>query len=526
MATNADFPKFSQTLDLIMYQQKSPFEATFPTLHKQLYKLVCKVRSQKLIPKKCKSTTLDLLAHLEKSHELGSSSTGRQLLALLRTSYITSLLEAYDEVARTHWNVSLPEVSSSSDVENEDGPIVKVVQLVKSSEPLGATIKYTADGSVFIARLIAGGAAEKSESIFPGDQILSINGVNVDKKEPKDIVALLNSSENSTVTFKILPTKLRPCLSAEKLYKNKFLRAMVDYDPMQDGLHPCPTAGLSFSRGDFLEVLHCDDRHWMQARCIEQAGAGPSHVGVIPTDEQLSLYHDLSTDENDKNRFLPGYEPICQLTPKSDAMRTLVLIGPPGVGRNELKRRLLLHQPHKYVSTVPHTCRPPRPHEKDGIDYHFVSRPQMEEWLIQGRFIESGEYNGNLYGTLDDALLTAISRKQMPVINAHPVALRVLRTARFKPLIVFVQPPDIGTLKKTRGKLLGAKSVHTKRFSDADLEAMVTTSKTIEANYGHLFDASIVNDNLETAFATLLSTLQWFETMPCWVPADWLVSSS
>ena len=46
------------------------------------------------------------------------------------------------------------------------------------------------------------------------------------------------------------------------------------------------------------------------------------------------------------------------------------------------------------------TTRPPRDHEVDGRDYHFVtSREKMEEDIANHLFIEAGQYNDNLYGT-------------------------------------------------------------------------------------------------------------------------------
>lgn len=49
-------------------------------------------------------------------------------------------------------------------------------------------------------------------------------------------------------------------------------------------------------------------------------------------------------------------------------------------------------------------------HEKDGIDYHFAARDNMEQWIRQGRFLEYGEYKGNLYGTLADSVHAVIKQ--------------------------------------------------------------------------------------------------------------------
>lgn len=141
----------------------------------------------------------------------------------------------------------------------------------------------------------------------------------------------------------------------------------------------------------------------------------------------------------------------------------------------------------------------------------------MKEWIHAGRFIESGEYNGNLYGTLDDAILTVISRKQVPIINAHPSALKSLRCSRFMPLTIYIAPPDLTILKKTRSTNKSGR-----KLNDLDFEQMIFHAKQLEQNYGQFFDAKIVNDHIDAAFGTLCAILHNFDTQPCWIPMDWI----
>ena len=166
-----------------------------------------------------------------------------------------------------------------------------------------------------------------------------------------------------------------------------------------------------------------------------------------------------------------------------------------------------------------------RPHEKDGIDYHFVSRKKMEEWVLDGSFIESGEYNGNLYGTLDAELLRILSTKKTPVINIHPSALNAIRNSRFSPLIIFIAPPDLQTLKATRLKKSKlSKHSQSRQFTESDLEQMITTSLQIEDSCSQFWDAKVINSDIDTAFGNLCSTLHKFESEHCWIPLDWITS--
>lgn len=60
-------------------------------------------------------------------------------------------------------------------------------------------------------------------------------------------------------------------------------------------------------------------------------------------------------DENDDfdREMIATYEEVCKLYPRPGVYRPLVLIGAPGIGRNELKRRLAARDPEKYRSPVP-----------------------------------------------------------------------------------------------------------------------------------------------------------------------------
>ena len=49
--------------------------------------------------------------------------------------------------------------------------------------------------------------------------------------------------------------------------------------------------------------------------------------------------------------------------------------------------------------SVSATTRAPREGEKEGASYFFLNRNEFESRLAGGGFLETREYNGNLYGT-------------------------------------------------------------------------------------------------------------------------------
>lgn len=64
------------------------------------------------------------------------------------------------------------------------------------------------------------------------------------------------------------------------------------------------------------------------------------------------MYDAAENDDFDREE-VPTYEEVAKLYPRPGLYRPVVLIGPPGVGRNELKRRLMATDAEKYKTPVP-----------------------------------------------------------------------------------------------------------------------------------------------------------------------------
>lgn len=181
-----------------------------------------------------------------------------------------------------------------------NGLPIKIVNIVKGSAPLGATIKAFPNGEIIIARVIVGGAADRCGSIQvhfklllfvfifaqPGDQILEVNDIPVSFKSPTEIIDIVqNSSADGVVSFKLVPNKqeMFASTSSKKKKPKKFVRAHFDYMGAEDQFQPCRQAALSFQNGDVLEILENDDPYWTQARCIGSGTllTGPLEQGLI-----------------------------------------------------------------------------------------------------------------------------------------------------------------------------------------------------------------------------------------------------
>uniref|UniRef100_A0A8C6M2B8 MAGUK p55 scaffold protein 7a n=1 Tax=Nothobranchius furzeri TaxID=105023 RepID=A0A8C6M2B8_NOTFU len=464
--------------------------------------------------------------------EKSVSGDVQELLKLLDKPHLKSLLLVHDTVAKKGYDPELPPLPDDID-DNEDS--VKIIRLVKNKEPLGATIRRDDHtGAIIVARIMRGGAADRSGLIHPGDELKEVNGIPVEDKKPEEIIHILAQSQGA-ITFKVVPgvTEDGPVREPKV-----FLKALFDYDPSEDRAIPCMEAGLAFKKGSILQIMSQEDATWWQAK---HEGDANSRAGLIPSkqfQERKSFRLSRRDKKTNKSMYeskksemydmadVPTYEEVAPYRRQRGAKhRLVVLVGPTGVGLNELKRKLLISDPQHYSVTIPHTSRAKRTHETDGVEYHFISRHLFETDIHNSKFIEYGEYKGNYYGTSLDSVRSVLSKNKVCLLDVQPHTIKHLRTAEMKPFVVFVKPPTIDRLRETRksAKIISSKDDKgsAKSFTEEDFQDMMNTTQTMESQYGYLFDKVIVNDDLSTAFNELLLALKEVETQTHWVPVCW-----
>ncbi|XP_060534703.1 MAGUK p55 subfamily member 7 isoform X5 [Cylas formicarius] len=450
----------------------------------------------------------------------------KELFSVLQRPHLQGLLCAHDSVAQKDYYPHLPELPPEPD---DDEETIKIVQLVKSNEPLGATIKTDeTTGKIVIARVMHGGAADRSGLIHVGDEVVEVNNINVEGKTPNDVLQILQNSEG-TITFKLIPAECKTNARESKVR----VRAHFNYIALMDPYIPCKEAALDFKKGDVLHIVCQDDQYWWQAR---KEGDRHMRAGLIPSRalQEKRIVHERTEENNEEadaenddfdRETIATYEEVAKLYPRPGVYRPIVLIGPPGVGRNELKRRLIDTDPEKYRTPTPFTSRPMKPGEVNGKEYYFVAREQMEEDIERGKFIEFGEYKGNLYGTSSDSVKAIVNSGHVCILNPHYQALKMLRTAQLKPYIVYIKPPRLEILKETR-MANHARSTfdanNSRGFTEDEFKDMLRSAERIEFLYDHFFDETIVNDDLMVAFGKLLGAVNRAETEPLWVPASWV----
>ncbi|XP_020930694.1 MAGUK p55 subfamily member 4 isoform X2 [Sus scrofa] len=207
--------------------------------------------------------------------------------------------------------------------------------------------------------------------------------------------------------------------------------------------------------------------------------------------------------------------------------RLIVLVGPSGVGVNELRRQLIELNPNRFQSAVPHTTRSKKSYEMDGREYHYVSKETFESLMYSHRMLEYGEYKGHLYGTSVDAVQAVLDEGKICVMDLEPQGIQVARTQELKPYVIFIKPSSMSCMKRSRknAKIITDYFVDMK-FKEEDLQEMEDLAQKMESQFGQFFDHVIVNDNLQDACAQLLSAVQKAQEEPQWVPATWVSSDN
>lgn len=139
----------------------------------------------------------------------------------------------------------------------------------------------------------------------------------------------------------------------------------------------------------------------------------------------------------------------------------IVISAPSGGGKTTLCEQLLAARPG-ITRVITCTTRPPRPGERDGVDYHFIDEMTFAKRLAADEFIEHATVYGHRYGVLKVELLNKLNRGQDVLLQVDVQGAATIRAkARLDPVLdralvtVFLTPPTLAELERrlrTRGQ--------------------------------------------------------------------------
>jgi len=176
----------------------------------------------------------------------------------------------------------------------------------------------------------------------------------------------------------------------------------------------------------------------------------------------------------------------------------LVLSAPSGGGKTTIAKMLLQGRDDLGYS-VSATTRPKRPGERDGVDYHFLSREEFVSRRERGEFLEWATYGGELYGTLKSEIERIFSLGRHAVLDVEIEGARQIRRNFPNSLLLFVLPPSAQALVE---RLVGRNT------EDPALVRERITRAADELAAVAEYDYAILNEDLVVAVSQVAAILE------------------
>ena len=175
----------------------------------------------------------------------------------------------------------------------------------------------------------------------------------------------------------------------------------------------------------------------------------------------------------------------------------IVFSGPSGTGKDTVLD-VLLRETDTVKKSVSATTRAPREGERDGVDYHFISRDQFLSLIERGEMLEYAEYVGNFYGTPLGPVREWTEKGIDVILKIEVQGGAIVREKCPDSIGIFILPPSVEELeRRLRGRGTDDEAAVQKRLATA-IEEM----KCADA-----YDYTVVNDNVERAVQEIRTIL-------------------
>ena len=172
--------------------------------------------------------------------------------------------------------------------------------------------------------------------------------------------------------------------------------------------------------------------------------------------------------------------------------KIIIITAPSGAGKTSITKHLLKTFPGKLSFSVSATTREKRAHEKDGVDYLFMSADEFKEKIQHNAFVEwEMVYEGKYYGTLKAEIHRIWKEEKTPLLDIDVQgALHVQQQHPEHCLSIFIDPPSVEELKRR----LNSRGTETAE----SLQTRINKA-SYELTFKHHFNKVIINDDLKKA---------------------------
>lgn len=176
----------------------------------------------------------------------------------------------------------------------------------------------------------------------------------------------------------------------------------------------------------------------------------------------------------------------------------IILSGPSGTGKGTVCNILLKNSQNLYFS-ISMTTRPPRPEEKDGINYYFVTEKEFKELIEADAFLEWAKVYGHYYGTPRHNVEMKLAEGEDVLLEIDTQGAKKIKSNYSQGIFIFLLPPSLQELRR-RIEDRGTEKLEKilERFSAASQEIS-------EVNY---YNYLTVNDLPERAAEQIKSIIE------------------
>ncbi len=164
-----------------------------------------------------------------------------------------------------------------------------------------------------------------------------------------------------------------------------------------------------------------------------------------------------------------------------------VVSGFSGAGKGTVMKRLI-QKYDDYALSISVTTRKPREGERDGIEYFFKTKEEVETMIENDEFLEYARYVDNYYGTPRFYVEEMLAKGKNVILEIEIQGAMQIKAKNPEAVLVFVTPPSFEEL---RNRLVGRGT------ETADVIESRLRRASEEAEGMASYDYILVNDQVE-----------------------------
>ncbi|GAB6066655.1 guanylate kinase [Aquifex pyrophilus] len=176
--------------------------------------------------------------------------------------------------------------------------------------------------------------------------------------------------------------------------------------------------------------------------------------------------------------------------------KLFVISAPSGTGKTTVAEKLL-SELDNLEKVITYTTRKPRPYEKNGVDYVFITKEEFEKKIEEDFFLEYANVYGNYYGTPKKDIERILEEGKDALLVIDVQGAFKVKELRPDTITIFLLPPSLEELKRR---------IESRGYKDDNLERRLKTARE-EIPCARYFDYIVVNDFLTSAVEKVKSII-------------------